>query len=79
MADFSRFGAHLVLDHVSRFDLKVPHFSRYDPRVWQTLATGALTRRSTGVRWAACTPWFAVTVRGPLLILEKAAAFEHHS
>jgi hypothetical protein len=50
-----------------------------DPRVWHTLATGALTRRSTGVRWAACTPWFAVTVRGPLLILEKAAAFEHHS
>ena len=44
---------------------------------WRTLATGALTRRSTGVQWAACTPRFAVTVRGPLLILEKAGAFEH--
>jgi hypothetical protein len=44
---------------------------------WRTLATGALTRRSTGVQQAACTPRFAVTVRGPLLILEKAGAFEH--
>ena len=44
---------------------------------WRTLTTGALTRRSTGVQWAACTPRFAVTVRGPLLILEKAGAFEH--
>ena len=44
---------------------------------WRTLTTGALTRRSTGVQQAACTPRFAVTVRGPLLILEKAGAFEH--
>ena len=39
--------------------------------------TEPLTRRSTGVQQAACTPRFAVTVRGPLLILEKAGAFEH--
>jgi hypothetical protein len=30
--DFSRFGAHLYLVHVSRFDPKVPHFSRSSPR-----------------------------------------------
>ena len=25
--DFSRFGAHLLPEHFSRFDPKVPHFS----------------------------------------------------
>jgi hypothetical protein len=30
--DFSRFCAHLQPLHVSRFDPKVPHFSREDPR-----------------------------------------------
>ena len=33
MTDFSRLGAHLVLDHFGRFDPKVPHFSRYYPPV----------------------------------------------
>ena len=31
--DFSRFGAHLRPARFSRFDPKVPHFSRYFPRV----------------------------------------------
>jgi hypothetical protein len=47
---------------------------------WRTLATGALTRRSTGVQWAACTPRFAVTVRAEVHCSSsrnKAAAFEH--
>ena len=32
-ADFSVLGAHLIPDHVSRFDPKVPHFSVYFPPV----------------------------------------------
>jgi len=48
---------------------------------WRTLATH---RRTDAAEHGPpvgglhrCTPRFAVTVRGPLLILEKAAAFEH--
>ena len=33
---FSRFGAHLLPEHVSQFDPKVPHFSVYYPRVFIT-------------------------------------------
>jgi hypothetical protein len=32
--DFSRFGAHLYPVHFSRFDPKVPHFSRYSSPAW---------------------------------------------
>ena len=31
VTDFSRLGAHLPLGHFSRFDPKVPHFSRKFP------------------------------------------------
>ena len=33
MGHFSRFGAHLLLEHFSQFDPKVPHFSRKYPPV----------------------------------------------
>ena len=31
--DFSRFGANLLQEHFSRFEVKVPHFSNKYPRV----------------------------------------------
>ena len=45
---------------------------------WQTLATGALTQRSTGASGGRLArPGLPKRVRDPLLILEKAGAFEH--
>ena len=45
MANFSRLGANLIPDHFSRFDPKVPHFSRKYPPVW-----GGRARRSGAAR-----------------------------
>ena len=56
-------------------------FTRRQQGSWRTLATGELTRRSTGVQWAACTPRFAAhgsrSTAHPRESLEKAGAFEH--
>ena len=68
---------HLLTPKRQAFCSSLAHAFTRRQQGWRTLTTGALTRRSTGVQQAACTPRFAVTVRGPLLILEKAGAFEH--
>ena len=44
-ADFSVLGAHLIPDHVSRFDPKVRHFSRYSHPVWETYSMGVEVAR----------------------------------